>query len=73
MEYHTICITNCKLNPPINANHKRKCETNRSSAFHITPKGVNGWNPSSYFFYQYATPDGVMGGFIISVEIPTDG
>ena len=27
MEYHTICITNCELNPHINANHKRKCET----------------------------------------------
>jgi|GEM_PF-3079005 hypothetical protein len=54
-------------------NNKRKCETNRSSAYHITPKEVNGWNPSSYFFYQHLTPDGVFGGFIISVEIPTDG
>ena len=31
-------------------NHKRKCEINRSSAYHIPPKRVNGWNPSSYFF-----------------------
>ena len=54
-------------------NNKRKCEINRSSAYHITPKRVNGWNPSSYFFYQHLTPDGVIGGFIISVEIPTDG
>ena len=67
MEYHTICITNCKLNPPINANHKRKCEINRFSAYHIPPKGVNGWNPSSYFFYQHLTPDGVMGVFLPSL------
>ena len=44
-------------------NNKRKCKTNRSSAYHITPKRVNGWNPSSYFLYQHLTPDGVIGEF----------
>ena len=50
MEYHTICITNCKLNSPINANHKRKCETNRSSAYHITPKRGK-WMESIFIFF----------------------
>ena len=54
-------------------NNKRKCETNRPSAYHITPKGVMWGIRHHIFFYQHLTPDGVMGGFIISVEIPTDG
>ena len=41
-------------------NHKRKCETNRSSAYHITPKRGNVGNPSSRFSYQHLTPDGVI-------------
>ena len=48
-------------------NNKRKCETNRSSAYHITPKRGNVGNPSSYFLYRYLTPDGVIGGFPASL------
>ena len=33
-------------------NHKRKCETNRSSAFHITPKRGNVGNPSSLLKFR---------------------
>ena len=48
-------------------NHKRKCETNRPSAYHITPKRGNVGNPSSCFYYRHLTPDGVMGVFLPSL------
>ena len=58
----------------------RQCEITNENAKQIGPRYIilppkrgNWGDPSSYFSYRYAMPDGVMGGFIISVEIPTDG